>query len=81
MKKSVFLVAMLGMVLVSGLVLISCGAKCGGSCEVYWTADGKSAGLSACGVNDCASECIVYKNAYSNKDAPGVNIHYTCDCN
>jgi Flp pilus assembly pilin Flp len=79
-KSKILVVALIGILMVAGLVLAGCGDNCGGGCKVTWTSSGEKLGGGACGAYTCSSGCIVYRNWSSNKDLPGVNIIYRCDC-
>jgi hypothetical protein len=79
-KKKFWVVGLLGLLMACGLILSSCEENCGGGCKVTWTSSGEHLGGGACGANACASKCIVYRNWYTNKDGPGMNIIYRCDC-
>ena len=70
----------IGLIIASGFLMTSCGDNCGGGCKVTWTSDGEHLGGGACGAYSCSSECIVYRNWFSNKTWPGTNIIYRCDC-
>ena len=80
MKSKHCFVGLIGLLILIVLSFVSCGDDCGGGCKVTWTAYGENLGGGACGAYTCSSSCIVYRNWFSNKDWPGINIIYRCDC-
>jgi hypothetical protein len=82
MKKSkILVVALIGLLILGGLVLAGCGDDCGGYCKVTWSDGKRSSDSNVCGAYTCSSKCLAYKNYYSNKDLPGLKyVIYRCDC-
>ena len=88
MKKSL-VVVLIGLLLIAGLVMVSCGGKCrggDGNCYVKANGDGHTSNLSE-GYKECdLARCSVnkaeddYPNAgeYSPKTTPHKEFH--CDC-
>jgi len=75
MKKKVFFVALIGVMLTVGMVLVSCAETCldslnPGGCTVSWTNGVRDSGSGFCR----ASSCDVTKNY-------NVGRSYSCNCN
>jgi hypothetical protein len=81
MRKNFFHGALLTLLVALAFTLFSCKDSCGGGCKVTWQGNTKvGTDNGACYAFSCASHCVVAKNWSSNKDGPGMNIIYRCDC-
>jgi hypothetical protein len=87
MKKSKLLVlGLIGLLMAVGLVLVSCGGKCNGSCVANFDSNGfrnsnSDYVKSGCSDSDCLSDCEVYKKWGGEKDAFGRwKTSIKCDC-
>jgi len=76
MKNKFFLVALLGVMLVVGMIFAGCTSDCnesvvGASCKVSWTNGSRDSGSMLCGTSSC--------NVNINWNKTGTSA--SCNCN